>query len=611
MTRHLPERPPEGYIEWAESEGAPDIDVDLMLYSAERVKVYPPMEMVRDHSQEIKPKSIWVAHCSCTGCGEDFYTQHVNNGMKGFLMYQGEDGCLYPVDPKGSGEPLADEIDDFGYDNSYIEITEGDGLACPNCCRNVEAMHRSNIRGGRTKQILGCSVQNIGGYTAVIYWLTANRIYDDGSHTYETYPRDAYVLTEHGGIVHYRHTRGAASGFSGECRLRCWEMTRDCGSESVTKPYHSWGNYNNRVLGQIVWERVPFLGDCTGEKTGLDDYIRGGGSYPLTYLKIWQKHRNVENLIRAGWVRLIDENILRYSHYGRSLSTEVRNVDFSKRKPHEMLLMSKGDFRALSQTKDQMGMEVYDQWAKYRNSGGGCTALQFIQYYKTFHASGLSAVLALREADAGIDFPKVAAYLDKQQLAHSDAHLLLDARQMAQELHPDTPLSPAELWPRRLRVVHDELNRLQLLAHNKEKSEKLNAGFQEIRRMFGDLEWNDGDLRILLPKCNEDLLIEGQKLNHCVGRYGSGHVAGSGVIFFVRKYRRPERSYYTLDIKMNGSAPQEVQLHGYGNERHGPNNCYTHKIPDKVRKFVDRWKQEILMPWWLDRMNKTEKEKSA
>ena len=56
-----------------------------------------------------------------------------------------------------------------------------------------------------------------------------------------------------------------------------------------------------------------------------------------------------------------------------------------------------------------------------------------------------------------------------------------------------------------------------------------------------------------------------------------------------------------------GDRPKEVQLHGYGNERHGLNKQYSHKIPAKVRAFVDRWKNEILIPWFVSQ----KKEKSA
>ena len=284
MARQLPEAPPPGYEEWIECEGAPDLCAELMIFSAEREKVYPPMGMLVTPDTPRKARTIWQTRCSCTECGEDFVTQHVGAGV--FLMYQGEDGCLYPVDPTGTGEPIADEIEDYGYDNSYIELADGDGLACPICFANVEAIHRNKLRGGRTKQVLGITIQNVWDYTCVIYWLTAKRIQDDGSYYLKTYPRDAYVIGKRGGITRYRHTAGSEGGFTREYRIDHWKPMADASVDSATMLYHSWQNINNRVCGHYVWQQLPCLGGCTGEKTGLDDYIKAGGQWPVAYLKI-------------------------------------------------------------------------------------------------------------------------------------------------------------------------------------------------------------------------------------------------------------------------------------------------------------------------------------
>lgn len=79
----------------------------------------------------------------------------------------------------------------------------------------------------------------------------------------------------------------------------------------------------------------------------------------------------------------------------------------------------------------------------------------------------------------------------------------------------------------------------------------------------------------------------------------------------MRRARRPERSYYTLDICMNRGVPREVQLHGYGNERHGANKQYSHKIPERVRVFCDLWKEKILLPFYEAQQLNRECEKAV
>lgn len=598
----LPHRPPEWYDDWITTEGAADLDVEYMLFAAERVSLWPEWEQEMNMADYRPIKKIWQTRCTCTVCGEDFITKHIpeQGGMKGFAMYYGEDGQMYPLDP-ADGET---------YESAIMELSELDQMECPWCCANVTIVHRAKLWGGRTKQVLGCTVQNVGIYTTVFYWLTAKRIFDDGSHTIETYPRDAYVIGERGGITRYRHTKGSAGGFMSESRLTEWTLSGTC-KDSCSVPYHDWQGSNNLKVGGPVCKRIPWLVGFTGEKTGLTEYILGGGYYPVTYLKAWYKHRNVENLVKAGWTRLIEQNITRYTSGWdtRRLSSAIEDVDFSKKKPHEMLRMTKADFKVIS--KRPWDRDVLEAWVEYRYGGGKCSAVEFDGYYKKFRPSGVAQLMAFREHDDQVDFPDVIKYLQKQNMDPDDLHYLMDAREMAQELYPDRELTQAELWPRNLKAVHDNLVRLQALRQDEKKNADLNAGFQRIRELYGHLEWNDGELCILLPKQNADLIVEGKILDHCVGRYGNGHVKGEGVIFFVRKYRRPERSYFTLDICMTGGAPKEVQLHGYKNEHVYDNYSKSRKIPKKVRDFVDRWKREVLMPWWASQINSDIKEKTA
>ena len=599
MRRCLPERPPEGYESWMKLKMAEEFVPDMMLFSAERL----PYE-----DEKCRTKTVWAARCTCTACTTEFYTEHLkDSASKGFVMYNGEDGTLYPLHPLDGVLPLTEEeIYDYGIDPGDIEITENDQIMCPWCGEAVTVIHRSRLRGGRTRQLLGCTVQNIWGYTAVICWLTARRWYDDGSYDVWTYPRDAYVIGERGGITRFRHTQGTGA-FSTESRLREWEFAAS-DRDSFTVPYHDWQSINNRKIGGVIWNRVT-IGKETGEKSGLETYIKSGGKYPVTYIKLWSKNKTVENLVNAGWVDLVDESIGRYADYNpRNLSRSMPGVDFTKAKPHEMLKMSKADFKVISSRHRKWDSHTLKNWIEYHDCGGSCSALEFETYFREAHETGVAALLALREEDDQLDFPKAQAYMKKQGLKLTDLHYLFDAREMARELYPERELTPAELWPRRLRAAHDRLQQIQTIQQSEKESQRLQAGFERVREAYHELEWGDGELRILLPRGNEDLIREGSVLQHCVGGYGKGHVEGRGVIFFVRKYRRPERSYFTLDINMTGGAPREVQLHGYKNE-HVSLNKYI-KIPDKVRSFVDRWKKEVLMPWYLAQQT-DKKEKTA
>ena len=193
---------------------------------------------------------------------------------------------------------------------------------------------------------------------------------------------------------------------------------------------------------------------------------------------------------------------------------------------------------------------------------------------------------------------QVVRYLKKQDALQDGVQLLIDYRKMLR----DAGLAEdgETLWPRDLMAAHDRV--VQLWTGRGNASYQM--GFTSTFIKYRELEWTDGDLCVVLPRTEEDLAAEGKTLRHCVGTYGNQHCSGNP-IFFIRHYRRPERSYYTLQINMNKAIPVEVQLHGYGNERHGDRKQYRHKIPQKVRDFCDRWEREVLMPWFAEQKAKT------
>ena len=605
MRRMLPEKPPKGYDDWIQRAAQGDLDMSYLLYSAERVKVYPPLKNYMEPKDFEPIKSIWQTRCTCTCCGEDFVTHHVSGG---FTMYSGPDGQLYPVDPVNP-DPCDCDAEDLGYDSQFVQLSDNDTIACPFCDSAVEVLHRSKLRGGRTRQTLGGCVQNIGSYTAVIFWLTANRVDSEGLSFIETYPRDAYVIGEKGGITRFRHTSGSSTCFMSEHRLSEWKLSNSMEDSSVIL-YHNYGSINNRMCGAHVWCSVPYLGGCSGEKTGLDEYIQRGGHYPVTYLTIWRKHRNIENLVKAGWTRLIEGNITRYQEgTSRILSKEIKGVDFKMSKPHEMLYMTKEYLRVIGQMSRPWTPDKFEAWLEYRQIGS-CSASEFDLYYDQFGREGTQALFDLLRVDQKADFPKVSAYMKKQNASPRDTRMLVDAREMAEALHPERELTEEERWPRHLMAVHDRLTQQIQMGGDPKTNKELESGFLAVVEAYGCLEWNDGDLRIVLPRSNSDLVREGNILRHCVGGYGKQHCAGK-LIFFVRKYRRPDRSYYTLNIDMTSGQPKQIQLHGYGNERHGVNKEHRHKIPQKVLDFVERWKKEVLMPWWLQQIHTDKKERTA
>lgn len=587
MRQLLPEKPPEGMLRWVRTQCPDDIKDEYTVFVNERGRQMPQMWELMDN--RTVGKSTWRTFCTCTACKESYYTKKVP-GYRAFIMAEGEDGEFYTA-PEGEG------VDDV----HYIHVTEGDEMNCPFCGSKTKVIHASSLRGGRTKQLQVATLHNISGYAVIVYWLAKKEIHSYGAYMDAT-PRYAYALTESGGLVAYTHR--APGVYGKDVKASKWRAMVTNGERWYNR-YSDWGSTNNTKAGTIIYPVADSLDGTTGEKTGLQKYWQEGIRKPVEYLKLWKSWKPVENLVVAGYTHLVNAAVS-CDYYDPAYAPKVelgKYMNLKEKKPHKILGISKQDFKEISQWDRKPGAGDFKLWRRYRELGGMIGGYDFLAMCKMRGRNVMSTVMDLLEQDKHCDIQKLERYMEKQWLSLGETRLLIDTRNMARKLY-GRELTQEELWPRHLMQVHDRLAEMLAEKEKQAKGMKYQAGFDKVLERFGAIQWTDKELAVILPKSNGDLIREGDVLRHCVGGYGMDHAEGVDIILFVRHYRRPERPYYTLNISFDGPEPEEIQLHGYGNERHGSNKQYRHNIPKKVRDFVDRWEREIMLPWWREQQKK-------
>lgn len=590
MRRRLPENPPKDMIRWVLRQVPEELGGAYTVFRGERVRLAPDLEDIMEYNQT-KGKSMWATYCFCSNCTEDYHTKKVA-GRDAFYIAEGEDGMSYPVEPDWNG---AD-------DATCCEVAEGDRFLCPICGCETRAISAKSIRGGRTKRIQVASLHAIDGYAVIVYWLVARETCEYGD-ICNAVPRYAYVLGERGGLSAFTHVQ--ANGFFQETFRLEWQQLSD-NQDRWDTIYHDWGSINNKKAGTVMYpNELPSMVGTTGEKTGLLAYWKSGGKHPVEYLKLWKRWKALENLCNAGFAGIVAEVVEVSSWVAEQKIRDA--LDLSRRKPHEILRMTKGDFRLICGRKRKPDLSDIQLWAQYLRAGGTLGAAAFFEQMDTFGRTGIRAALQIMKVYQDCDLNKLHHYMEKQGLRPNEVGLLLDTRNAYWRLSGRRALTEEERFPRRLQEVHDRLAEQIRAVESAETAAQYQKGFDKVLERFGGIQWTDKELSILLPRCNGDLIQEGEVLRHCVGGYGRTHSEGESIILFVRHYRRPERPYYTLNISFSGGEPKEIQLHGYGNEHHGDHKQYRHSIPQKVRQFVDRWKKEVLLPWWREQMKKERK----
>jgi len=132
-------------------------------------------------------------------------------------------------------------------------------------------------------------------------------------------------------------------------------------------------------------------------------------------------------------------------------------------------------------------------------------------------------------------------------------------------------------FPRNIKEAHD----LLLPRFNQVKHQVDDKKFkQAVKKLYSRMkEYANEDYRIVFPALRSDLITEGQTLNHCVGanRYYENHIAGTRMIFFIRRAKDPEKPFITAEIDMK--ELKILQLYGFGDR----------SAPPEVRKFANEF----------------------
>ena len=256
-TKLLPSQPPAGALEWCKRT------LFAKEYGIYRDTYYQDAQTGR------KKNGVQV---TCTVCG------HTWNAVK---IHGGE--CRYNSAPFG-----------FADERSGVARAHGDKFNCPSCGYMLTAMHVGKIsKCGIDDNVYFMTHTQIDSNFALLGWRAERNTGKDASKVYRMWPYEAYVFESRKAIrlTGYQKYMTQLRFFDG------WKQIKKCTDV--------WGPTRRKQ-----WYHRPRLEDITGttvEKSGLIQYlaVAGDETMPVAYLRLWQKHRNLENLVVQGCGKLV------------------------------------------------------------------------------------------------------------------------------------------------------------------------------------------------------------------------------------------------------------------------------------------------------------------
>ena len=149
---------------------------------------------------------------------------------------------------------------------------------------------------------------------------------------------------------------------------------------------------------------------------------------------------------------------------------------------------------------------------------------------------------------------------------------------------------PKNLYPHDFKRWHDiridEYRTAKALKDAEERKE-LYAQFGKIAEKYLPLQRNKDDTFIaVIARSPQDLIREGEALDHCVGRmgYDQKFVREESLIFFIRDKQTPDVPFVTVEYSLS----QKKVLQCYGEHDHRPSESVLDFVNHKWLPFANR-----------------------
>ena len=523
----LPTAPPEGLVPWLVKHGK--LDGEYIIYRSVWI----------DGEDGKKEKAV---KCKCSACGGEWIAPRADV----------EQDCPYSYAPAP-----------FGFVNNNDDVIDGKRIDCPICGAKATAKHIGKIDsrgcGNEVDRIYPLTVHKIGGQLALICWEVSKDIDKDGnSHIQDRY-FEAYVFEKRKAIrlVGYRNFLSNIS------YLPEWQQLNSCEDKM--------GELNKDMI--FPWKKSLLTGTDV-ENCKLDLYLKANpkNAYPVSYVRLWQRHKNVENLIMQGVGKIVNDKIKKTTTYYTSPKiNQIKSINFKEVKPHKMLGITKDEFRVLA--KDRWSDNDLYFYIDAKNNGIKPEDIAVLR--KACGGDWYEVRPILKH---GVNIMRAARYIDKQKRKFGDPKKIMDFRYLADywdmaAVNGDDLTDDKVRYPHKLTSAHDNAMALKEEKESRAVQEKFDKRYAELEKFC----YSSGGLSIHPARSQREMIMEGKLLDHCVGGYANRHASGDTSIFFIRRENEPETPFYTLEFDIK--ALKVRQNRGY-------KNCARTK---EVQAFENEW----------------------
>ena len=323
--------------------------------------------------------------------------------------------------------------------------------------------------------------------------------------------------------------------------------------------------------------------------------------------------RQIEMLMKAGMSDVVRDLVERGVKHAAVINWDEEN-------PAKAFKVSRQDMKTfLGTSRDIQIMELYKR-LKGRAALTECAEWmrKGLDIRKTFQEAkkwNLSPEKLIRYLDGYVGCARYGGMSGLDSALRFWEDYLTAAEAMGYLLHRENVL-----LPRNLGTAHDEATKKHQAKLERERAaqrrewerrQKAEQAKQEALARLAEETYEERRVKlekkygftmdgyvIRAPLGKDEVLAEGRKLKHCVGGYADRHIQGKTTILFMRKSKKPDEPWLT--IEMDGNKIR--QIHGFKNEGiHTAEGRFAPDPREVYREFLDTWLD------WLEKGSRRDK----
>lgn len=271
---------------------------------------------------------------------------------------------------------------------------------------------------------------------------------------------------------------------------------------------------------------------------------------PIYYLKYYDRKPKLELLYKIGLYRAAEQVMSDYDYEAERILSEMRSLkDLGIQTRAEAAVCSRMKVEQMIARKEVKGWKIEEEDRE--------DAWEFIEAVNQRSGRDFEYEFITREGMFRYWLTQREIYREAKNFFADYTDYISICSRLGADLC-DTAVKK----PKDLKKAHDWAMTEEKVKEKESYDSLVEAVYDAIHKFT---EWSDGKLQVIMPRHAREIVEEGVRQGHCVGRYVERVAAGESVILFIRKATDPKQNFYTMEIKKDMRRCHIVQVRGEHN----------------------------------------------